>query len=69
MAYEHQYGKIKDDFVERRKNEAKLVSALQMLFGLLEEHGPIWYTEKCHNIALAALDCSRREHIHLQRAA
>ena len=83
MAQEHRYGKIKDDFVERRKdfverkkevverrkNEAKLVRALEVLFGLLEEYGPTWYTEKCHNQALAALDCNRREHLHLQRAA
>lgn len=52
MAHEHRYGKIEDDFVERRKNKAKLVSALQVLFGLLEEHGPILYTERCQNLAL-----------------
>jgi hypothetical protein len=75
MALEHRYGKIQDfverrkEVVERRKNEAKLVRALEDLFGLLEEYGPTWYTEKFHKQALAALDGSRREHLHLQRAA
>jgi hypothetical protein len=76
MVHEYRYGKIKDDsverrkdVVERRKNEAKLVSALEVMFGLLEEYGPTWYSEECHNQALAALDSSRREHLHLQRAA
>ena len=75
MALEHRYGKIKDlaeprkEVVDRRKNEAKLVRALEDLFDLLEKYGPTWYTENFHKQALAALDDSRREHLHLQRAA
>ena len=30
-------------------------AALEELFGLLEEYGPIWYTEEHHNRALSAL--------------
>lgn len=83
MALEHRFGKVKDDLVERRKdfvergkealeqrkNEVKLVRALEVLFGLLEKYGPPWYTEDFHKQAVAALDSNRREQLHLRRAA
>lgn len=38
-----------------RNNEQKLVSALQMLFDLLEEYAPQWYTKEHHEFASEAL--------------
>jgi len=36
-------------------NQKKLVAALQMLFDLLEEYAPRWYTQQHRDQAIAAL--------------
>jgi len=43
----------------RTEQEQKLVlDALKMLFDLLEEYAPSWYTEEHHTQALSALQAS-----------
>lgn len=42
---------------ELTENEAELMAALKMLFELLEEYAPAWYTEEHRNKAVAALAC------------
>lgn len=37
-----------------------LVRALQMLFDLLEEYAPAWYTQEHHDIATDALASARK---------
>ena len=44
---------------KQNENEAELLAALEMLFELLEEYAPVWYTEEHHNKAVAALTCKR----------
>jgi hypothetical protein len=36
-------------------NQKKLVAALQMLFDMLEEYAPRWYTQQHRDKAIAAL--------------
>lgn len=38
-----------------RSSQEKLVKALQMVFDLLEEYAPQWYTKEHHDIASEAL--------------
>ena len=38
-----------------KDNQKKLVAALQMLFDLLEEYAPLWYTQKHRDKAIAVL--------------
>lgn len=40
---------------ELRKNQEKLVGALQMLVDLLEDYAPRWYTREHHDLACEAL--------------
>ena len=44
-----------------RKNQKKLVQALQRLFNLLERYAPSWYTEEHHDSASAALSATRTQ--------
>jgi len=44
---------------ERRANQEKLAIALRMLFDLLEEYAPLWYTQEHHDTVCAALASSR----------
>jgi hypothetical protein len=43
-----------------RKNQEKLVAALQVLFDLLEEYAPHWYMKKHRDLASAALACTNK---------
>lgn len=43
------------EVAELRENQRHLLSALQLLFDLLEAYAPCWYTEEHHDKALAAL--------------
>jgi hypothetical protein len=45
---------------KQHENEAELIEALKMLFDLLEEYAPTWYTEEHHDRAASALGCKRR---------
>jgi hypothetical protein len=47
--------------------QKKLVAALQMLFDLLEEYAPRWYTQKHRDKAIAALATIKRVVHKLQR--
>jgi hypothetical protein len=46
-------------------SEQKLVRALQMLFDLLEDYAPRWYTEEHHHYAYAALASAKRSRSRL----
>ena len=53
----HRYGpeSLEDEVADLREKQKQLLSALQLLFDLLEEYAPSWYTEEHHTKALAAL--------------
>lgn len=46
---------LEHEVAELRENQRHLLSALQLLFDLLEAYAPSWYTEEHHKQALAAL--------------
>jgi hypothetical protein len=41
-----------------RQEQEEVLDALKMLFDLLEEYAPAWYTEEHHTQALSALQAS-----------
>jgi hypothetical protein len=41
-----------------RQDQKEVLDALKMLFDLLEEYAPSWYTEEHHTQALSALQAS-----------
>ena len=44
-----------------RQEQKQVQDALKMLFDLLEEYAPVWYTEEHHRQALSALEaCAER---------
>ena len=45
---------------DTQDNQEELVKALQMLFDLLEDYAPCWYSEEHHDTASAALAHSRK---------
>ena len=47
------------------ESKEKLVRALQMLFDLLEDYAPRWYTEEHHNYACDALASANRSRSRL----
>jgi hypothetical protein len=47
------------EVVKLRENQRKQIEALQLLFDLLEEYSPSWYTEEHHKQAYAALQLQR----------
>jgi hypothetical protein len=55
MAHENGVGSLEHEVAELRDNQRELVNALKMLFELLEEYAPSWYTEEHHKQADAAL--------------
>jgi len=48
------------ELIRLRRNEVKLHEALRVLFELLELYSPVWYDERFHNQAKAALKRVRR---------
>jgi hypothetical protein len=40
------------------QEQKQILDALKMLFDLLEEYAPAWYTEEHHRQALSALEAS-----------
>ena len=54
-ADENERGSLECDVVALRNNQRQLVRALKLLFDLLEEYAPSWYTAAHHTKALAAL--------------
>ena len=42
-----------------QNNRKKLQEALKLLFDLLEEYSPLWYTKEHHDQAKAALACNK----------
>jgi len=42
-----------------RENRNKLNEALKVLFDLLEEYAPLWYTKEHHDQAKAAMRCNK----------
>jgi hypothetical protein len=53
----HRYGpeSLEHEVADLREKQKQLLSALRLLFDLLEEYAPSWYTEEHHTKALAAL--------------
>ena len=45
----------KAELLRLQENHRKLNEALKLLFDLLEEYGPLWYTKEHHDQAKAAL--------------
>ena len=43
-----------------RNGQEKLVTALEMLFNLLEEYAPQWYTHEHHDVATDALATAKK---------
>jgi hypothetical protein len=58
MAPGHGYEVLKGEVVRLRQEQKEILEALKMLFDLLEEYGPCWYTEEHHDRALFALAVS-----------
>jgi hypothetical protein len=50
-----------DDAEHRAAEVLKLREALKMLYDLLEEHAPSWYTEEHHDRAEAALRFAKND--------
>jgi hypothetical protein len=46
---------LEDEIVRLREEQKQILDALQMLFDLLEQFAPCWYSEEQHERALAAL--------------
>ena len=55
----------KADLLRLRENRKQLNEALKMLFALLEEYGPLWYTKEHHDQAKAAMRCNSASFLHL----
>ena len=51
---------LEDEIVRLREELKQILDALQMLFDVLEEYAPCWYTEEHHERALAALAMTNR---------
>lgn len=45
-----------------KDNQKKLMATLQMLFDLLEEYAPRWYTQEHRDKAIAALSSIEKRH-------
>jgi hypothetical protein len=55
MAHRHGPESLEHELADLRAKQKQLLSALRLLFDLLEEYAPSWYTEQHHTKALAAL--------------
>lgn len=55
MAHRHGPESLEHEVADLREKRKQLLSALRLLFDLLEEYAPSWYTEEHHTKALAAL--------------
>jgi hypothetical protein len=49
---------LEDEIVRLREEQRKSLDALQMLFDLLEQYAPWWYTEEHRQRALSALEAN-----------
>ena len=49
-----------------RQDQKEVLDALKMLFDLLEEYAPAWYTEEHHRQALSALEASAERRLQAQ---
>jgi hypothetical protein len=49
------YNFVKMAPAKTRQNSESAIVALRALYELLEDYGPMWYTEEAHNLATAAL--------------
>jgi hypothetical protein len=56
MARGNGYEILDNDIVRLREEQQQLWDALKVLFDLLEEYAPMWYTEEHHRQALSALE-------------
>ena len=56
----HQYGResLEHEVAELRDSQKQLLSALRLLFDLLEAYAPSWYTEEHHKKLWQLCDCS-----------
>ena len=54
----------KNDRVGRERKQ--ILDALKMLFDLLEEYAPAWYTEEHHTQALSALEASAERRLRAE---
>jgi hypothetical protein len=61
MAREVGYESLEHEIVRLCEEQKEILVALYMLFDLLEEYAPCWYTEKYHEQALTALAVSASE--------
>jgi len=55
MADRHGPESLEHEVADLREKQKQLLSALRLLFDLLEQYAPSWYTEQHHTKALAAL--------------
>ena len=55
MAQGNAHEILEDEVVRLREEQKQTLDALQMLFDLLEQFAPCWYTEEHRDQALAAL--------------
>ena len=64
MGQEAERRSRKADLLPLRENRKKLNEALKMLFALLEEYGPLWYTKERHDQAKATMRCNKCQFSH-----
>jgi hypothetical protein len=55
MAHRNGRESLEHEVAELRENQKQLLSALRLLFDLLESYAPSWYTEEHHKKASEAL--------------
>jgi hypothetical protein len=48
--------------------QKRILDALKMLFDLLEEYAPCWYTEEHHRQALSALQASAERRLQAEKS-
>jgi hypothetical protein len=61
MARANGYGSLEYEIVKLREEQKRILDVLKMLFDLLEQYAPRWYTEEYHERALSALQLSTDE--------
>jgi hypothetical protein len=59
-------GSLERESYRTQQEQKQLLDALKMLFDLLEEYAPTWYTEEHHRQALSALEASAERRLQAQ---
>ena len=60
MAQGNGYEVFENDVLRFREKQSQIRDALEILFDLLEEFAPMWYTEEHHRQAVSALESAAK---------